>query len=120
MSKESNAVVDQLLQLTREGNLKWHRVRPDAYFLRGRDDIVESYYVTVHKDYRFRLYERRYKEWTDETEFYWTSDVCLETIDEHRTALWTFPMSENLWPLWNAVAYQAADVDQMFKDILGE
>jgi len=117
---DAEAVIKRLVQSTQEGRIEWKRHLASNAFTEGTDEIVETFYTTRHNGHRLRAYEARYRHYYDEDRYSWASENRLETIDESDSMLWRFPASRWTGELLQAAVYQTANVDTMFKDLMGD
>jgi len=133
MSEKQNKWVEaitKLIKLTQEGNLIWS---PKTGMDANREDYrVDTFFVSKYKNKILRLYKCNYRidepgplsqitsifSDTKRKYPYWTSSITLEFIDDVGNTIWTFPYSNVLKDLLEAVRYQVAGVDDFIKDIL--
>jgi hypothetical protein len=145
MPNEKNKWIDavaKLLQLTQDRKLKWEPHSPPAYLnLQPDRQRVEVVYETQFNDKAIRLYQVTYKVerprrdpysittlrlgqlggYFDQSEPdypYWAKKTVLELLDESGFGAWTFPQSDVLDDLFEAVTYQVAGVREFLDEIL--
>ncbi len=118
-NREYTQLVSKLTELTQSKQIEWNRNASPAS-LQSPDNKVDIVYVTDFKDKKLRLYEERYKYFTDEDEFHWADRVILEFIDQFNRHVWQFPEIRTIWDLLRAVKYEEAGVDSFIKQILEE
>lgn len=118
-SKEYIQLIDKLTELTQSGELVWERKScPDK--LESTENKIDFVYEAELKGKNLRLYEEKYKNYTDEFDFHWVDGLVLEFIDDSGGHIWRFPNFRNIMDLLKAVKYKEADVDSFIKDVLGE
>ena len=127
--------VTNLIKLTQAGKLKWSAGRADKNI--GREDLrIETVFLAEYKNRNLRLFKYSYMVeepgalerlissdsslylGTKRKYPYWSSSITLEFIDEAARTLWTFPHTNALNDLFEAVQYQVAGVDEFLKEIL--
>jgi hypothetical protein len=117
---DAEAVIKRLVQMTQEGLLEWERQLAGSGFTEGTDEIVDAFYTAEHNGHRLRAYSARYRYYFEEDRYSWDAENRLETIDESGFPLWRFPASRWTGELLQAAIYQTANVDTMFKDLMGD
>ncbi|HEX8846784.1 MAG TPA: hypothetical protein VF791_19230 [Pyrinomonadaceae bacterium] len=135
MSTEKNKWIDalgKLLTLTQEGQLIWATAEPPGSFNSLPHQRVDVVYQTRYKDRTLRLFELYHKvekpkgltvfmDQYDNTQYpYWTKITVLQLLDENGLAAWTFPETEVLNHLLEAVKYQVTGVKDFLDEILAE
>ncbi|HXT63133.1 MAG TPA: hypothetical protein VN696_08865 [Pyrinomonadaceae bacterium] len=145
MASEKNKWIDavaKLLQLTQDRKLKWDPHSPPAYLnLQSDRQRVEVVYETRFNEKPIRLYQTTYKverprrdpysfttslrlnqiggfEQPELDYPYWAKKTVLELLDESGFGAWTFPQSDVLDDLFDAVTYQVAGVKEFLDEIL--
>jgi hypothetical protein len=146
MPNEKNKWIDavaKLLQLTQDRKLKWEPHSPPTYLnLQPDRHRVEVAYETRFNDKAIRLYQVTYKVerpradpyslttslslsqfggyfGQSEPDYpYWAKKTVLELLDESGFGAWTFPQSDVLNDLFDAVTYQVAGVKEFLDEIL--
>lgn len=112
-------LIDRLTELTQSKEIEWNRkMCPEK--LEGTENKIDVVYEVSYKDKNLRLYEEKYKHFTDEFDFYWADRVILEFIDDTGGHVWEFPSLRSTWDLLKAVKYKEAGVDSFIKDVLGD
>lgn len=118
-NKEYIQLIDKLTELTQSGEIVWKRkLRPEK--LESTENKIDVVYEAEFKGRNLRLYEEKYKHYTDEFEFYWAEGLVLEFIDAAGGHIWPFPTFRNISDLLNAVKFRDAGVDLFIKDVLGD
>lgn len=129
--------VGKLLELTQKGLLLWEPAKPPVYLnSEPNSSRVDVVYEAQYKEKTLRLYETRYKvekpssyfglatsttSFFDQREYpYWTSTTVLELLDDNGLSPWTFPKSQVLDDLLDAVRYQVSGVKDFLDEILAE
>jgi hypothetical protein len=117
--KEYIQLIDKLTELTQSGELEWDRkLCPDK--LESTENKIDIVYTTELEGRNLRLYEEKYKHYTDEFDFYWADGLVLEFIDDSGGHIWQFPDLRNIMDLLKAVKFKEAGVDSFIKDVLGK
>ncbi len=117
-SKEYIQLIDKLTELTQSEELVWDRkFCPEK--LESTENQIDVVYEVEFKDKNLRLYEEKYKHYTDESDFYWSERLILEFIDGFGGHVWQFPNLRNTGDLFNAVKFKEAGVDSFINDVLG-
>lgn len=117
-SREYIQLIDRLTELTQSKEIEWDRKHcPDK--LEGTENKIDMVYEIEYKGKNLRLYEEKYKHFTDEFDFYWADRVVLEFIDEVGGHIWKFPDLRSISDLLTAIKYKEAGVDSFIQDVLG-
>lgn len=82
--------------------------------------MVDLAYHAIHDGRQLRLFELKYKDYTDEYEYTWSAKPVLEITDGEGNALWAFPHNAANWDLLEAVQYQTARVDEFIDSLLSD
>lgn len=118
-TKEYIQLIDRLTELTQSTELEWER-RAYPGKLVSTESQIDAVYEVEYKNRNLRLYEKSYKNYTDEYEYQWTEGVVLEFVDGDGDHVWQFPNLRSIWDLLKAVKYKEAGVDSFINDVLGD
>ncbi|MFT7220995.1 MAG: hypothetical protein ACI8Z1_002616 [Candidatus Azotimanducaceae bacterium] len=117
--REYIELIGRLTELTQSEKLEWER-NPAPESLDSPETKVDSVYEVEYKDRYLRLYEQRYKHFTDEFDFYWSDRAVLEIVDGGGGLLWKFPELRSTQQLLEAAQYREAGVDDFLRDVFEE
>lgn len=113
-------LVTRLVRGTINGTVKWSSVPPPPYFLIGNDEVYPLFFTTYQNEICVGVYEVRYRFYTDETDYSWSSSygICVfkrysnEIILDERNAAYL----DSLILQAQRSAYDASNViDNLFK-----
>lgn len=77
-----------LIEETSRGRLSWLPNEAPSAMTLATDDVFYFYADTNFRGTRFAIYEIRYRQYFDESEFYWNSKVNLAVLDVFDRVLW--------------------------------
>lgn len=118
-NKEYIQLIDKLTELTQSEELVWDRKScPEK--LESTETKIDVVYETSFKGRNLRLYEEKYKDYSDEYNYFWCDGVVLEFVDNEGSHIWEFPSLRNISNLLKAVKYKEAAVDSFIRDVLGD
>lgn len=118
---DTEKVIQRLLKQTQQGEIDWKRRSPAPYFpylIEATNDKVDVVYYAEVNGQNLALYEERYRYFTDEDTFYWSTRICLDVVSSMGERLWQFPSSIYLNDLLAAAAYKAANVPKILEDLM--
>lgn len=124
MSNEIKVKFERLiLDLTRatvEGDLDWEIKPPPNILSEGTDDVIPAYYETTLKGQTIGLFQRRYREPSEEYEgFSWNQSIVLVFLDSTRRVIWEYSESLSaLYNLFKVVRESCADVEGILDELL--
>jgi hypothetical protein len=81
--------------------------------LEGTEDRAGLYFEGKFKDTRFAIYEIRYKNYTDEDIYYWSSTIVLAIVDFDDKILWYENNYKEINELYEDVRRKASGVDKL-------
>jgi hypothetical protein len=103
----------RLIGLTNSKKIRWRRESPQMHDLpQGRKYIAYVYVAEVGDDI-FRLAEFEYKISNEEDFYGWDRGIDLDTIETHGKLLWHCPSNLAVYKLFQIVADEMADVDNV-------
>ena len=117
--RETVEIVDKLIELTQHNQLIWESSEP-PYNLTGPDVRIDLVYTTDYLDRCIRIYQKGYKSYIDDVQFFWDSRIIFEFIDSSGNSLWQFPQTSNTYDLLNSIQYQSSKVGDFYTQILGK
>jgi hypothetical protein len=118
---ETETVILKLLKETQKGELAWKRCNPESgfsYLFRATDDQVDAVFYAEKSGQHLALYEQKYRHFTDEDVFFWSSRYCLDVVSSSGEMLWQFPGSQYLSDLYSAAQYSAANVPSILDALM--
>ena len=116
--RETVEIVDKLIELTQHNQLIWESSEP-PYNLTGPDVRIDLVYTTDYLDRCIRIYQKGYKLYIDDVQFFWDSRIIFEFIDLSGNSLWQFPQTSNVWDLLRSIQYQNSNISDFYKQIFG-
>lgn len=114
--KEFVELIDHLIELTQEKQIKWTREYPPSSIITNNNRI-KYVYTTEFNERQLRVFEEMYKYYTDEDQFHWQTRTIVEFIDGE-DSIFEFPQTSNSWDLLKAIQYRDVDIDGLMKNIL--
>ena len=105
-------LVRKLKELTENGKLRWHSVKPTQVMPSVSNRRVSTVFETEYNDRILRLYSTQASAYASEY-------TVLELVDENE-AVWEFPNIAGLDDLLETVKFQAAGVKEFIKAVLAE
>lgn len=121
-------LIAKLLELTQEQKIKWRTVKNTQNSDPSMTKIIGAIFETDYKFKKLRIYKRERNN-TDDNRNYisfiaqfekpsYTDTIILGFTDEQGNIVWSFPQVSGVRDLYEAVAYQVAEVDDFINDIL--
>ncbi|MCT7445517.1 hypothetical protein [Aliarcobacter cryaerophilus] len=110
-------LVEKLIELTQKNIISWQisKNTPSLSSMEQFDTIYSTFYLNQN----IRVYKYFYRYYKDEDEFYWLEDYRLETFDNFNNTLYVFPKTQNVVDLLNAVMYQNSNIEDFYKNLMG-
>ncbi|NIL19742.1 hypothetical protein [Pseudomonas sp. AN3A02] len=106
-------MVTRLIEETARGRMIWQLNEAPVSISDGTEDKVGLYFEGRFKETRFSIYEVRYKHFTDEEAYYWSSTVVLAIVDYDDRVLWTQNNYREINELYDDVRRKASGVDRL-------
>lgn len=78
----------RLIEETTRNNLQWQISDVPRSLKEGSGSIHPLFVESHFKGNRIALYEERYRHFTDEDTFFWSTRVCLAILDDQDRVLW--------------------------------
>lgn len=105
---------------TVDGSVEWKITDPPATVTLGNEDIIPIYIECKYKQRQtVGLYERRYRHFTDEDSWYWSSSVSLVLLDDQRRVIYESEGPDtSLFNLFNAAKDSASGLSGVIQDLL--
>lgn len=121
MSVENKA--EQLIVLlTREtysGSVRWEHTKPPVGLSNATEDFYPLFFLANYKGTPIGLYQRRYKYFFDEYEFYWRENIGMCIVGEYGSVLWQYTeRSSALINLFEAAREQASGIGGVLASLL--
>ena len=117
-----NKTEQLIILLTREtysGEVKWKNEQPPVGLAKGTEDFYPLYLQANYKGSTVGLYQRRYKHYYDEFEFYWCEDIGMCVVGEYQAILWDYnERSTALANLFEAAREQASGISGILDNLL--
>jgi len=127
MSERFVDAIAKLIELTREGSIRWTPKAADESLKKDPQDRLGTVFEARHKGRNLRLYERAYRIAGVSPilrasglfgEGDWHTVVLLEIVNDEGQVLWTFPQMNALRDLLASVRYQSAGVADFIDELL--
>lgn len=116
---KTSVILSKLTRLTFDGELIWEISHPPEALTLGTSSKFPYYAETKYKNgYFLGYFEERYKHYSDEDSFEWCETSRLILLDSYRRVIYTFPQSTALSDLSQAIHESAANIDDVFSDLL--
>lgn len=111
-----------IILLTREtfsGHVTWKGSKVPDGLSRGTENFYPLYLQTEYKGSTIGLFQRRYKHFYDEFEFYWCEEVGMCVVGDFESILWEFnERSSALINLFEAAREQASGISNLLDNLL--
>ncbi len=122
LSKPISKLVENITWETIEGRVQWSFADAPSALTSGTPYIIPIYVTTKYKDYqRVSVYERRFKYYTDEDSWSWTSMIVFVMIDNWGRVIFESEDSDlKINSLFNVARDNASKVDDIVKKLLGD
>lgn len=113
-----------IIQLTREtyaNEVKWLAKDAPDNLESGTEDLFPLYLETTYKNTIVGLFQKRYKHFYDEHDYYWGQDIGFCVLDNEDRILWEYDQrSAALVNLFDAAREQASGIDNILDGLLNE
>jgi hypothetical protein len=107
-----------LIRATTQGEIKWELTDVPRQRLRGTDDVIDFFLVTIYKGQEIAVFEKKYKAFDIETEsMYWTTADCFAFISFGEVK-WETDQQPLLSSLLKVARESAANVDGIIDSLL--
>lgn len=117
-----NKAEQLIILLTREtysGSLRWSHTIPPAGLSTATENFYPLFFEANFKGTTIGLYQRRYKYFFDEHEFYWCEDIGMCVVGEYGSVLWQYTeRSSALINLFEAAREQASGIGGILDHLL--
>jgi hypothetical protein len=111
-----------IILLTREtfsGEVKWKNEQAPAGLVKGTEDYYPLFLKTVYKGTTIGLFQRRYKHFYDEFEFYWCEEIGMCVVGDYDAVVWEYKeRSSALINLFEAAREQASGIGGILDNLL--
>lgn len=117
-------VTQLIVQLNREtaaGKIQWKATQPPASLVQGTEDVVHYFFEGEYKGKLIGIYERRYKSFFDEHDFYWNNEIVLAILNNRhqRKIIWEFSeRTPALIDLYSTIREQCSGINELLDDLL--
>lgn len=117
-----NKAEQLIILLTREtysGTVTWLIDQPPKGLASGTEDLYPLFLETQYKGKTIGLYQRRYKYFFDEHEFYWSEEIGMCVVGDFQSIVWEYKeRSSALFNLFEAAREQASGINSILDDLL--
>jgi hypothetical protein len=117
-----NKAEQLIILLTREtfnGSTRWCATNPPAGLSTATEDVYPLFLQTNYKGIEIGLYQRRYKYFYDEHDFYWLEDIGMCIIEKSNYVVWSYnEKSSALSNLFDAAREQASGIGYILDSLL--
>lgn len=111
-----------IITLTRETYTdiaKWANTQPPIGLTKGTEDFYPLYLQTSYKNTIIGLFQRRFKYYRDEDEYYWNEEIGLCVTGDHGVVIWEYKeRSSALLNLFEAAREQASGIGGILDNLL--
>jgi len=111
-----------VIQLTREtysNNIEWEAEYPPRNLTQGTEAIYPLYFSADYQNISVGLFSKRYKNYTDVDEYYWTESIGFCVLDEDERVTWEYSEhSSALYNLFEAAREQASGIGDILDGLL--
>lgn len=116
---KSGAVISKILRETTETIIQWSLSNHRVNGMDGDEELIGNIYQADISGKHIRLYKYKFKWYVEEDVYHWVSRIRLEFFSSYNGATeWTFPYSNTLDDLYDAVMAQTAGVNDFFDEYL--
>ena len=119
MADKWELAVAKLVALTEKGQLKWDQdyrfedLRPEiAVVSPGFSTVIDGKYVAA--------YEYRFKQYDDDANWNWETDVRVEFISDTGKLEWQWPGTPSRFRLMDSIRMQFAGAEQFLEHFLAD
>lgn len=120
--KIDNKTEQLILALTKQtvnNSISWKSYPIPSSLTKGTDNYYPFFLITEYKNKFIGLYQKRYRYFHDEHEFYWSEDAGLCILDQNDTVIWECnERSSTLSNLLDIARKQAAGINDILNDLL--
>lgn len=117
-----NKAEQLVILLTREtysGSVLWQNTPPPSGLSTATEDFYPLFLQADYKGTSIGLFQRRYKYFFDEHEFYWCEDIGMCVVGEYGSVLWQYnERSSALNNLFEAAREQASGIGGILDNLL--
>lgn len=112
-------LITKLNRETSKGLIKWSVESPPKSLTTATEDEIFIYFKAPYKNKFVAIYERKYKHFYSEHDFYWGGLDVFAILDDHERVLLEFSKSSPaLRDLFVTVREQVADLDGLLDGML--
>lgn len=84
LEQDISQLVSKLIWDTIGGSVTWRLTDPPRPFTEGTFDLIPCYIECRYQNKQtISVYERRYRHYVDEDDFYWASRIILALLDDY-------------------------------------
>lgn len=123
MTTESKTaqLITKLIRETAKGNIKWEVKNAPHSLNNATEQSVPLYLQTEYKNKSLGIYDLRSKYFTDIDEYYWSEAIGFCIVDPMQRVIWeSQEQIPALTDLFNTAREQAAGIDDLLDDLLGD
>jgi len=118
---KAEKLIVQLTRETYENKVKWLAKDAPSNLQSGTEDLFPLYLEATYKKTIVGIFQRRYKNFYDEHDYYWGEDVGFCVLDNEERILWEYNQrSAALVNLFDAAREQASGIDDILDGLLSE
>ena len=122
LRSDVSKLVSKITWDTIEGAVDWKIINPPSALTEGNGDIIPIYIECKYKQrQKIGLFERRYRHFTDEDAWYWSSTIALVLLDDYGRVIYESEGPDtSLFNLFNAAKDSASGLSNVIEDLLKE
>jgi len=116
---KTQELAKKLTRETNSGSLKWvSSTIPDS-FKDGTEYKFPFCYICKFKGQTIGIYEKRFKYFTDEDEYYWTAEIGLYFLKNHNEVSWHYAEQSKIFlDLYESVVEQSSNIANVLDKLL--
>lgn len=120
LRSDVSKLVSKITWDTIDGTVNWNIADPPSTLTQGSGDIIPIYLQCIYKQkQKIGLFERRYRQYTDEDTYYWSSMIVLVLLDlSNRVIYESEGPDTSLLNLFNVAKDSASGLSDVIQDLL--
>lgn len=112
-------LITKLIRETASNSIHWTITNPPSGLTNGTDDIVPLFLQTWYKDTPIGIYQKRFRSFIDEHEFYWSEQIGFCLFDTEGRVAWELEeRSPALFELFRSAREQASGIGNLLDNLL--
>ena len=121
LDKDISTLITQLTWESVNGSVSWSLKDPPPSLTQGTFDLI-PFYIECHYKSRQRIaiYERRYRHYVDEDQYYWASAIILVLFDDYDRVIYESNEPDvRINNLFSVARDNASNISGIVKSLIG-